>query len=1182
MIHPYNERKEAAEKFLQEELQRQGKAPGLVQLDFAPIQDPVPERGGSDPSLDCIVVSEETVGGAAAINRMRATNQIAPLHVVVASTVPAPSTAALPLAPATNSPAADVSKLSSSLLREQCLGTFLPLPSKQKRQQRQRRQHKGRLQAGPYLVGLTGGIASGKSTVARLLCALASSSSSPAPAPAPAAPDVAASPKAGGDSVREEKQSEEGGPGLGRQSEEGGAGQGRQWRVGAVDCDRLAHRAYEPGTPAYRRIVDLFRPSVVRPAGGSCVQVRGGCGQQVGVWGQRRMAVEGGGGGLRSVVWAGYGQIDRAALGAQVFSCPEKMAALTGVVWPMVRQIVEEEREAAGAGEWEVIFASTEIPSASAESNEKASTLLESTEKASAFETFKNEYTIRPIAPPADVLIVEAAMMVEAGSDRTVDEVWVVFVPEAEAKARLMARNGVTEEEAGKRIAAQVGPVDGVGGSPFLLLVALFSSWLPFSSCLPPPSSSKSLFLNSSLNLPPSLLFLFTPHSHLPPPQMTSSARLAHADVAIYNGATEDATQRQLERAWCEMATQRAGPFLEQWRENFHRLQGQWQIPAGISEFRVPHSMAARTQPHFLEAVQSVWTRWAALMWRLNVDADVAERWFHKLVLVENGVRREEEGEKVREEEDWQQVGVAGGWVAAAILSFQHLRSQIHRVERPDSLKLALFVALHAASLPNLPSPPHPPSTTQPPTSNDPPPGAPPLRPDSPGVLAAAREALHSASPGGDAAAVEPQRASADCAASPGGDASGGGGERHLFCFGLGYVAVALSNVLLSKGWYVVVLLLEAVIRGSGAVECASIERLASLSALRSATHVLVSIPPFLSPRPSSPQHVDMVSPPQELVFASPPPPHRRHTHHISIPSLSPLSSPPTPQRADLVGAFLLLRAPDAICQASAEVDRIPVFHRRLCSPPRPLAPKAVARYAAEREWLAFQAQLGEALADAPMQNEALADALVRSGESRCHPEPSKREDSAVAVVRVFRLGGIYGPFRSALDTAAAEMGAGDVPSPHWTTNPNSTSSRRGESSNGEDSSVTSQVLSGNGDSRSTQSSSSSSSSSSNGGESSSKGNVSSTNRERRQRKRFTSRCHVADICAAIGASMDGRGSSAIINIVDDDPSPRRHVMQFARQLIASGESNLYWQKLEALRTTLPPGINRRGPNKAA
>ncbi|GJP47617.1 hypothetical protein CLOM_g6799 [Closterium sp. NIES-68] len=654
MIQPYEQRKEAAEKFLQEELQRQGKASGLVWVEFAPIQAAVPERGGSDPSLDCIVVSEETVGGSAAINKARAANGIALLHVVVASTVPAP-TAVLPIpsttATTTNTSstssstlAADVSKLSSSTLREQCLGTFLPPPSEQS-SKRQRRQHKGRLQTGPYLVGLTGGIASGKSTVARLLLSLpttspsSSSSYSSAPtlaaasptaaptAPAPAAA-AAASPTAAPTAPAAAAAAIPAASTAASPIEQAARGEAvrdqRHWRVQVLDCDRLAHRAYEPGTPAYRGIVEIFGPSVVRMADG---------------------------------------QIDRAALGAQVFSCPEKMAALTGVVWPMVRQIVEDEREAAGAGEWEVEIRGvgeqttmTEREGSKMEGREEevkcggsaapaadagdgavaaagtggasaaASTAEPPAAATPSFSGFPS--AIRPITPPADVLIVEAAMMVEAGSDRTVDEVWVVFVPEPEAKARLMARNGVTEEEAGKRIAAQ----------------------------------------------------------------MTSSARLAHADVAIYNGASKDATRRQLERAWCELAEKRAGPRLEEWEGNHGRVLS--------LQFE-----AASLQPHFLEAARSVWTRWVALMWRLDVDADVAERWFQRLVLVEGGERREEAvGERRGEGEGGsqvgeQQVGVAGGWVAAVIGCFQHLRSRIHCVEHPTSLKLALFFALHAAFL---------------------------------------------------------------------------------------------------------------------------------------------------------------------------------------------------------------------------------------------------------------------------------------------------------------------------------------------------------------------------------------------------------------------------------------------------------------------------------------------------
>lgn len=60
----------------------------------------------------------------------------------------------------------------------------------------------------PYLVGLTGGIACGKSTVSQQLRALGAAS---------------------------------------------------------VDCDRLAHKAYEPGTPTHRKLVQLFGGAILLP-----------------------------------------------------------------------------------------------------------------------------------------------------------------------------------------------------------------------------------------------------------------------------------------------------------------------------------------------------------------------------------------------------------------------------------------------------------------------------------------------------------------------------------------------------------------------------------------------------------------------------------------------------------------------------------------------------------------------------------------------------------------------------------------------------------------------------------------------------------------------------------------------------------------------------------------------------
>ncbi len=56
----------------------------------------------------------------------------------------------------------------------------------------------------------------------------------------------------------------------------------------------------------------------------------------------------------------------------------------------------------------------------------------------------------------APVAVVEAAVLFEAGWDSLVDEVWTTAAPEESVVARLMARNGLPEEEARKRINAQM------------------------------------------------------------------------------------------------------------------------------------------------------------------------------------------------------------------------------------------------------------------------------------------------------------------------------------------------------------------------------------------------------------------------------------------------------------------------------------------------------------------------------------------------------------------------------------------------------------------------------------------------------------------------------------------------------------------------------------------------------
>lgn len=97
------------------------------------------------------------------------------------------------------------------------------------------------------------------------------------------------------------------------------------------------------------------------------------------------------------------GSLDRKALGAIVFSDPEKLALLDRITHPAV--IAESDRRAA--------------------------------------------------AIPEGVIVIDAVKLVESGHDAVCDEVWVVTIPEEIQVTRLMQRNTLTEKEARRRIVAQ-------------------------------------------------------------------------------------------------------------------------------------------------------------------------------------------------------------------------------------------------------------------------------------------------------------------------------------------------------------------------------------------------------------------------------------------------------------------------------------------------------------------------------------------------------------------------------------------------------------------------------------------------------------------------------------------------------------------------------------------------------
>ncbi len=101
------------------------------------------------------------------------------------------------------------------------------------------------------------------------------------------------------------------------------------------------------------------------------------------------------------------GQIDRKILGGKVFGEPDGMKKLTDIVWPGIRRLATEELQ-------------------------------------------------RLASEGTEVAILEAAVMIEAGWQDLVDEVWVVTVPPETARERLMERNGLSAEDADKRINSQL------------------------------------------------------------------------------------------------------------------------------------------------------------------------------------------------------------------------------------------------------------------------------------------------------------------------------------------------------------------------------------------------------------------------------------------------------------------------------------------------------------------------------------------------------------------------------------------------------------------------------------------------------------------------------------------------------------------------------------------------------
>jgi dephospho-CoA kinase len=142
----------------------------------------------------------------------------------------------------------------------------------------------------------------------------------------------------------------------------------REQGAHVIDADVLGHRTYDPGSPAYAKVVAAFGEDILAPDGA----------------------------------------IDRKALGAKVFGRPAELKKLTDIVWPAIRALAEEEIERVRA------------------------------------------------TGTARVIVLEAAVLFEAGWYDFADEIWVTVVDRERAIGRGMTRDNISREMAQKRIDAQL------------------------------------------------------------------------------------------------------------------------------------------------------------------------------------------------------------------------------------------------------------------------------------------------------------------------------------------------------------------------------------------------------------------------------------------------------------------------------------------------------------------------------------------------------------------------------------------------------------------------------------------------------------------------------------------------------------------------------------------------------
>nr|XP_022907946.1 bifunctional coenzyme A synthase-like isoform X1 [Onthophagus taurus] len=189
LVEPLQKRIEVVKDFLMD-------INGELETNVVPISDPMgPTK--NDNTMELLIVSEETMKGGKKVNEVRVSNKLKPLDVFCVKLIDEPH-------PSKN----EETKISSSTSRMRILGTLLkPV------------ENKMIYPKGPYVIGLTGGIASGKSGVSNYLQTLGAMT---------------------------------------------------------INCDLLAHSLYKPGELCYQKLIETFGKSILTETGEINRKILGG------------------------------------------------------------------------------------------------------------------------------------------------------------------------------------------------------------------------------------------------------------------------------------------------------------------------------------------------------------------------------------------------------------------------------------------------------------------------------------------------------------------------------------------------------------------------------------------------------------------------------------------------------------------------------------------------------------------------------------------------------------------------------------------------------------------------------------------------------------------------------------------------------------------------------------------